>query len=94
MSKEGEQIEIAALRLITGDFKADTKRMYFNYHAKAEKRIREGHLVRYEYVERWNAVAPALVLFFDNAPPMPIREYRWEQYRPLLAEYAKDKRQE
>ena len=54
--------------------------MYFNYHAKAMRLIRQGHCTHFELVERWNQIAPALVLYFDNEPPMPIREERWADY--------------
>ena len=60
--------------------------MYFNYHAKAKQLIKEGHLTDYEIVERWNCVVPALVLYFDNHKPMPIRQYRWEEYWDILDE--------
>ena len=58
--------------------------MYYNYHAKAKQLINDGHLINYEIVERWNSISPALVLYFDNHKPMPIREYRWDEYRNLL----------
>lgn len=58
--------------------------MYYNYHAKAKKLINDGHLIRYKIVDRWNNIAPALVLYFDNHKPMPIREYRWDEYKDLL----------
>lgn len=57
---------------------------YFNYHAQAKKLIMEGHLTHYKIVDRWNAIAPALVLFFDNHIPMPIREERWSEYLAIL----------
>lgn len=57
---------------------------YFNYHAKAKRLIAEGHCVRYEIVDRWNAISPALVLYFDNEKPMPIREEKWAEYLALL----------
>ncbi|MBI0096164.1 MULTISPECIES: thermostable hemolysin delta-VPH [Gilliamella] len=57
---------------------------YFNYHAKAKRLIKDGHLVGYEFVDNWNGIRPALVLYFDEAKPMPIREYRWQEYLPLL----------
>ncbi|MFQ0993215.1 thermostable hemolysin delta-VPH [Gilliamella apicola] len=57
---------------------------YFNYHAKAKRLIKDGHLVGYEFVDNWNGIKPALVLYFDEANPMPIREYRWQEYLPLL----------
>ena len=54
--------------------------MYYNYHAKAKQLIREGHLIKSEIVDKWNNISPALVLFFDNHKPMPIRKYRWDDY--------------
>ena len=57
---------------------------YYNYHAVAKRLIQEGHLVRFEVMESWNGIKPALVLFFDNHIPMPVREERWEEYMFLL----------
>ena len=57
---------------------------YFNYHAKAKKLIMQGQLIGYEFVDEYNGISPALVLYFKNSPPMPIRAYRWEQYLPLI----------
>ena len=57
---------------------------YFNYHAKAKALINGGHLVRFEIVDNWNGIKPALVLHFDNNRSMPIREYRWDEYWGLI----------
>lgn len=57
---------------------------YFNYHAKAKKLIQEGYLIKYEIVQRYNNVAPALVLYFSNNRPIPIREYKWNEYFDLI----------
>lgn len=57
---------------------------YFNYHAKAKKLIADGHLLCFEIVPNWGNIAPALVLHFDNARPMPIREYRFNEYFKIL----------
>lgn len=61
---------------------------YFNYHAKAKKLIAENHLVDYEIVDSWNHISPALVLYFDNNKPMPIREYRWDDYFKILSNFC------
>ena len=58
--------------------------MYYNYHAKAKQLISEGHLLRYELLEKYNGISPCLLLYFDNHRPMPIREYRWDEYWPLI----------
>ncbi|CAM2823306.1 hypothetical protein [Erysipelothrix tonsillarum] len=57
---------------------------YFNYHAKAKQLIAEGHLTHFEIVDNWNGIKPALVLYFDNNRPMPIREYRWPEYFEII----------
>ena len=59
---------------------------YYNYHDKAKQLIDEGHLIRAEIVDKWNSISPALVLFFDNHKPMPIREYRWDEYWKYINE--------
>ena len=61
--------------------------MYFNYHAKAKRLILEGRLVGYKFMDEYNGIHPALVLFFDGAKPMPIRDYRWQEYLPFLMEF-------
>jgi hypothetical protein len=57
---------------------------YYSYHSMAKKLINESHLIKYEIVEKWNNIKPALVLYFDNHRPMPIRDSRWDEYMPLL----------
>lgn len=57
---------------------------YYNYHAKVKNLISTGHLVRFEIVERWGNISPALVLYFDNSCPMPICEHRFDKYMKLL----------
>jgi hypothetical protein len=59
---------------------------YFSYHSTAKRLISEKKLTGYYFTERHGAVSPALVLLFDDFahPVMPIREYRWEEYIPLL----------
>lgn len=59
--------------------------MYYNYHAKAKQLISEGHLIKSEIVEKWNNIEPALVLYFNNHKPMPIRQYRWNEYLEFTA---------
>ena len=53
---------------------------YYNYHAQAKKLIADGHLIKMEIVDQWNSIKPALVLYFDNHRPMPIRKHRWDEY--------------
>lgn len=57
---------------------------YFNYHAKAKNLIEDGHLTRFEIVQNWNGISPALVLYFDNNRPMPIRQHKFDEYFALI----------
>jgi len=58
--------------------------MYFNYHAKVRKLILEGKLTGYKFVDEYNGISPALVLYFEGEKPMPIRKHRWEEYLPVI----------
>ncbi len=58
--------------------------MYFNYHAKAKRLIREGKLVSFAFYDKWNGISPALVLFFEDEKPMPVREHRWREYLDII----------
>ena len=57
---------------------------YFNYHAKAKNKIKEGKLLKYEIVENWNNISPALILYFADSKPIPIRKERWNEYIILI----------
>ena len=60
---------------------------YYNYHATAKQMISEGKLTAWYFTEKHNQISPALVLVFNDPihPVMPIREYRWQEYLPILA---------
>lgn len=57
---------------------------YYNYHAEIKKLILSGKLVGYKFVDDYNGIKPALVLYFSGHRPMPVRSYRWEEYIPYL----------
>ena len=65
--------------------------MYFNYHAKIKKLILDGKLVSYEFRKEWNGISPALVFFFSDEKPMPVREYRFEEYMIFLKDFNSKK---
>lgn len=58
--------------------------MYYNYHAKAHRLIEDGHLSKYEFLDEYHGIRPCLLLYFDNHRPMPIRDYRWNEYIPII----------
>ncbi len=56
----------------------------YSYHNKAKQLIKQGHLTHWELVDRWNHIEKALVLYFDNHRPIPIRSYRHDEYLKIL----------
>ena len=59
---------------------------YFNYHAQVRKLIKSKHLIGVTIFQKYNHISPALVLYFDNHKPMPIREYKWREYLEIINE--------
>ena len=59
---------------------------YFNYHAKAKNLIRTNHILSASIFAEYHHIKPALVLYFDNSRPIPIRDYMWREYLDLLIE--------
>ena len=57
---------------------------YFNYHAKAKKLILEQHTISVTFFKNYHNIKPAMVLYFDNNQPIPIREYMWKEYFSIL----------
>lgn len=58
--------------------------VYYNYHAMAKKLIEGGHTIAASIFKKYHHIYPALVLYFDNHKPIPIREYMWQDYLLLL----------
>ena len=63
--------------------------MYFSYHNKAKKLIKDGELIDYKIVDEYNGISPALVLFFKTHKPMPVRKPMWECYFKIINEFYK-----
>ena len=60
---------------------------YFNYHAKAKRLIQKGYCISASFFLNYHHIKPALVLYFENNIPIPIRDYMWNEYLPLLKEF-------
>ena len=60
---------------------------YFNYHAKVKKLITSGHCISVSIFKNYHNIKPAMVFYFDNNIPMPIRSYMWHEYFDLIKEY-------
>ena len=61
---------------------------YFNYHAKAKHLIKSGHCISVSIFKSYHNIRPAMVFYFDNNIPIPIRDYMWKDYIPLIEEYG------
>ncbi len=57
---------------------------YYNYHGIIRKKILDGLLTKYEFVEKWNTISPALVLYFEDGSVYPIREHRFGEYIRII----------
>lgn len=53
---------------------------YYNYHAIAKRLINDNHLIAVTVFSEYKNIRPALVLYFDNHRPIPIRNYMWDEY--------------
>ena len=60
---------------------------YYNYHAVATNLIKSGHCTHAEIKQKHNNISSALVLFFDNHKPMPIRKESFDKYFSILSYY-------
>ena len=60
--------------------------MYFNYHKKVKKVIETDQVIKIEIVDNYHGIKPAMVLYFKNNPPMPIREHKWDEYISFLTQ--------
>jgi len=65
---------------------AKNNNMYFNYHAKIKKLILQNHLTNILFFDKYNKISPAIVFIFNNNKPMPIRQYKWQDYVCFLKE--------
>lgn len=58
--------------------------MYYNFHAMAKRLIAQHNTIGATIFEAYHNIRPALVIYFKNHAPIPIRQYMWHEYLPLL----------
>lgn len=58
--------------------------MYFNYHAKVKNKIKEVGVEKFEFVEAYKNISPALLIYFKDGSMMPIREHKFLEYVALF----------
>ena len=57
----------------------------YPYHNKIKQRIRNGELIRYEYVKSYKNISPCLLLYFSTEPFIkPVREHRFDEYEKFF----------
>lgn len=62
----------------------------YPYHNKIKQRIQNNELERFEYVEKYKAITPCLLLYFSTDPKVrPIREHRFTEYDEILNKLAR-----
>ena len=62
----------------------------YPYHNKIKQRIKSNELLNYEFVDKYKAISPCLLLHFSTEPYIrPIREHRFKEYELLLNDLAK-----
>jgi len=62
----------------------------YPYHNKIKQRIQNNELERFEYVEKYKAITPCLLLYFSTDPKVrPIREHRFNEYDEILNKLEK-----
>ncbi len=60
---------------------------YFNYHAKLKSLIKSGDCLSVSLLYKYHNIKPAMVFYFKTHKPMPVRNYRWQEYFPLIKLY-------
>ena len=62
----------------------------YPYHNQIKHRIKQGELLRYEYVDEYNGISPCMLLHFETEPKIkPIREPRFAEYEEIFKSKTK-----
>jgi hypothetical protein len=63
----------------------------YPYHNTIKQRIKNGELIRFEFVEKYKNISPCLILYFKTEPYVkPIREHRFAEYKSILDKLEND----
>lgn len=64
----------------------------YQYHGMIKKRIRNGELIGYQFVDDYPKIGKVLLLTFLTEPRVrPIRPHRFEEYNRLLRPWCEEK---
>jgi hypothetical protein len=65
----------------------------YPYHNKIKQRIKNGELIKFEFVAKYKNISPCLLLYFKTEPYVkPIREHRFSEYKIILDKLDPDQR--
>lgn len=60
----------------------------YSYHNTIKKRIRNGELIGYQFVDNYKNIGECLLLTFSTPPfERPIRPHKYHEYVDILAEW-------
>ena len=64
----------------------------YPYHNTIKKRIKNGELIGYEFVDDYKNIGKCLLLIF-NTPPFerPVRPHKYHEYVDILADWNRKK---
>lgn len=62
---------------------------YYNYHAIIKRKIKQNKLIKAEFVNFYNKISPALLLYFNDGTIYPIREHRFNEYINIINNFTK-----
>ena len=66
--------------------------MYYSYHNQIKKKINNGELKSYLFIDKYKDIGPVLMLYFKDGTKRFIREYRWIEYYPLIKNEKRDEK--
>ena len=58
--------------------------MYYNYHGIIKQKIKNGELLKVEFVDEYKKIKNVMLLYFKDGSVKPIRDYRWLEYFILI----------
>lgn len=63
----------------------------YPYHNTIKKRIKNGELIGYDYVEHYKNIGECLLLRFKTPPfERPIRPYKYDDYADILENWVRE----
>lgn len=62
----------------------------YPYHNTIKKRIRNGELISYEFVDNYKKIGECLLLVFSTPPfEKPIRPHKYHEYTDILIDWKR-----